>query len=91
MELLRWIFECCEQGIQVTTRAVRKVADEIVPGFRDTSIRARTLVVWRFLCRVGLSHRLATHIAQKSHVETEAVSFQFMEYKRRKVGKMSIK
>ena len=31
MELLRWIFECRKQGIQVMTRAVQKVADKIVP------------------------------------------------------------
>ena len=87
--LLRWIFEHCEQGLQVTTRMVRKVAEDIVPNFREKTIVAKNQVVRRFLHRVGLTHRVATHVAQKSHHETEAASIEFMEFMRRKVANMN--
>ena len=87
--LLRWIFEHREQGVQVTTRMVRKVAEDIVPNFREKTIVAKNQVVRRFLHRVGLTHRVATHVAQKSHHETEAASIEFMEFMRRKVANMN--
>ena len=87
--LLRWIFEHREQGVQVTTRMVRKVAEDIVPNFCEKTIVAKNQVVRRFLHRVGLTHRVATHVAQKSHHETEAASIEFMEFMRQKVANMN--
>lgn len=46
MQLLRLIFEHYKQGIQVKTRTVRKIAEDIVPGFRSKSLSARSQVVW---------------------------------------------
>ena len=37
--LMRFVFEFCEQGIQVTTRMVRKFAEKIVPDFHKTTHR----------------------------------------------------
>ena len=87
--LLRWIFEHREQGLQVTTRMVRKFAEDLVPNFREKTIVAKNQAVRRFLHRVGLTHCVATHVAQKSHHETEAASIEFMEFMRRKVANMN--
>ena len=40
MQLLHWLFEQCEQGIQVTTRLVQKVAEKLVPELCEKTIQA---------------------------------------------------
>ena len=67
-ELLRFIFEFREQGIQVTTRMVRKFAEKIVPNFQVRTHRVlRNEVVRRFLSRIGLTHRVGTHVVQMNN------------------------
>ncbi len=40
MQLLCWLFEQCKQGLQVTTRLVRKVAEKLVPELCEKTIQA---------------------------------------------------
>ena len=87
--MLCWIFEHLEQGLQATTRAVRKVLDDTVLSFRDKSLGTRSQVIWQFLHWVRHLHYFATHIAQKCQMETEAASLHFIDYMRRKVAKMN--
>ena len=89
-ELLQFIFEFREQGIQVTTRMVRKFAEKIVPNFQGRTHRVlRNEVVRRFLRRIGLTHRVGTHVAQANNKMSEAASREFMEFMRQKVQNMN--
>ena len=79
-ELLQFIFEFREQGIQVTTRMVRKFAEKIVPDFHKKTHRViRSPVVRRYLRRVGLRHHAGTHVVQTNNKHSEAASREFME------------
>ncbi len=81
--LLQFVFEFCEQGVQVTTRMVRKFAEKIVPNFWErTHLVIRGQVIQRFLCRVGLTHHVGTHVAQANNKMSEAASREFMEFMR---------
>lgn len=57
----------------------------MLPSFCAKSSEAISSTTQRFLHQVGLAHCVATHRAQKSHVETEAA----MEYMRHKVANMN--
>ena len=88
--LMRFVFEFHEQGIQVTTRMVRKFAEKIVPDFHKKTHRViRSQVVRRFLRRIGLTHRAGTHVAQTNNKNSEAASREFMEVMRQKVQNMN--
>lgn len=82
-------FQHHKQGLQVTTKRVRKLAEYTLPYIMDKSIPARSGVVQQSLNHVGLSHYIATHIAKKSNKEMEYVLVQFMAYMRRKVRNMN--
>ena len=88
-ELLQWIFEHREQGIQVTTRMVRNYALKILPELRQKSRSTNDQAVRRFLHKIGLTHRVSTHVSQKCHMETEDAALDFMEFMRRKVENMN--
>jgi hypothetical protein len=75
----RAIFELREQGIQVNTRYVRIEAGKLSPGFRAKSPVAKEHVIRRFIRRVGLCHRIGTHVAQKNHKETAEDSADFIK------------
>ena len=89
MQLLRWLFEQREQGLQVTTRLVRKVAENLVPELREKTIHARNQIVRRFLTSAGLTHRVGTHVTQRDPKEMESVAQEFMSLMRHKVAKMN--
>ena len=89
MQLLRWIFEQREQGVQVTSRAVRKVAERMIPELREKTISAREQIVRRFMKSAGLTHRLGTHTAQQSPKVMEQAARDFMELMRQKVAHMN--
>ena len=88
--LLQFVFEFCEQGIQVTTRMVRKFAEKIVPNFQERNhLVIRDQVIRRFLRRVGFTHCVGTHVAQANNKMSEAASREFMEFMRQKVQNMN--
>ena len=89
MQLLRWIFEQREQGVQVTSRAVRKVVERMIPELCEKTISAREQIVWRFMKSAGLTHRLGTHTAQQSPKVMEQAARDFMELMRQKVAHMN--
>jgi hypothetical protein len=89
MQLLRWIFEQREQGLQVTTRLVRKVAEKLLPELCEKNIRSRDQIVRRFLFSAGLVHRVSTHVAQRDPKEMEGTAQEFMSLMRHKVGNMN--
>ncbi len=89
MQLLRWIFEQREQGVQVTSRAVRKVAERMIPELREKTISAREQIVRRFMKSAGLTHRLGTHTAQQSPKVMEQAARDFMALMRQKVAHMN--
>ena len=88
MDLLRFLFEYREHGIQVTTKMVRKFVEKVMPEFRPKTKIAKQQCVRRFLCHAGYSHRLSTHTAQRKPKETKKASSEFMEFMRRKVTQM---
>ena len=64
MQLLHWISEQREQGLQVTTGLIRKVAEKFLHEFNAKTMSAREQVVRRFMHSVGLTHRIGTHTTQ---------------------------
>jgi hypothetical protein len=68
-QLERYIFELREQGIQVRTRAVKIEASKLSSAFRAKPDSAKKKIVERFVKRIGLTHRVGTHVAQKNHEE----------------------
>jgi hypothetical protein len=75
----RAIFELREQGIQVNTRYVRVEASKLSSAFRSKTKVAKDHIVRRFIKKVGLVHRIGTHVAQKHHEETAADSADFIK------------
>ncbi len=89
MQLLHWIFEQREDGLQVTTRLIQKVAEKSIPKFCVKTMSASEQVVRRFMHSVGLTHCLRTHTAPKCHRQMEAAARDFMELMRHKVANMN--
>ena len=89
MQLLHWLFEQREQGLQVTTRLVQKVAENLVPDLHEKTIHARNQIVRRFLTSAGLTHRVGTHVAQRDPKEMESAAQEFMSLMRHKVANMN--
>jgi hypothetical protein len=79
-QLERYIFELREQGIQVTTRAVKVEDSKLSSAFHAKSVVAKKKIVERFVKRVGLTHRVGTHVAQKNHEETAQESKDFIAH-----------
>jgi hypothetical protein len=88
-DLTHALFELREQGLQVNTRTVRKEASRLSESFRNKTLLAKKAIVFRFLKRVGLTHRVSTHVAQKDHHETLQESQHFISMMRHKVAGMN--
>ena len=85
MDLLRFLFEYREQGIQVTTKLVRKFVEKVMPEFCPKKKIAKEQCDRHFLRHAGYSHCLFTHTAQIKPKEMKKASPEFMEFMRRKV------
>ena len=85
-DLQQFIAATRTHGIQVSSRMVRHEASRLLPNFMTKTINAREKVVNRFTKQMGLTHRAATHPAQKDHHETEEESRHFIEMMRDKVA-----
>jgi hypothetical protein len=79
-QIERYIFELHEQGLQVTTRAVKIEASKLSSAFRVKSDVAKKKIVERFVKRIGLTHRVGTHVAQKNHEETAQEAKDFIAH-----------
>ncbi len=86
--LSRSIFELREQGIQVSNRTVRNHASRMSPAFNEKSMKAKKASVTRFVKKMGYTHRIGTHVAQKNHKDTEDDALHFMAMMREKVAEM---
>ncbi len=85
-DLSRSIFEWRERGLQVTPRLVLGQASVLSSDFKDKSTSSKKSMVYRFVKKLGLTQRIATHVAQKSHQETEAEAKNFVAVMRDKVS-----
>ena len=84
-DLIRFVFETRERGIQVSTRMIHQEASRLMPAFRNKTILAKDAAVLRFTKRLGLSIRAATHTAQKHFLETEVESQDFIAFIKAKI------
>ena len=85
-DLQQFIAATRTRGIQVSSRMVHHEASRLLPNFMTRSINAREKAVLHFTKQMGLTHRAATHTAQKDHHETEEESRHFIEMMRDKVA-----
>jgi hypothetical protein len=85
-DLSRFVFEIRQRGLQVSTRMIRQEACRLLPSFRSKSMHARKRIVTRFTKKMGLTHRAATHTAQKNFNETEEESRHFLEMMKEKLA-----
>ena len=58
-----------------------------MPTFRNKTIVAKDAAVLRFMKRLGLSVRAATHTAQKHFLETEVESQDFIAFIKAKIAR----
>ncbi len=86
--LSRSIFELREQGIQVSNRTVRNHASRMLQSFNVKTMKAKKASIARFVKKMGYTHRIGTHVAQKNHKNTEEDARHFMSYMRQKVASM---
>lgn len=84
-DLSRFVFEIRQRGIQVSTRMIRQEASRLLPTFRGKSMEAKKRVVTRFTKTMGLTHRAATHTAQKNSDETQEESRHFIQMMKEKL------
>lgn len=61
----KFIYEHCEQGIQLTPRMVRRFAESILPELQERNNDVNNLTFVHFPHQVGLSHQVSTHVVQK--------------------------
>jgi hypothetical protein len=85
-ELTQFVAATRTRGIQVSSRMVRHEACRLLPNFMSKSINAREKAVLRFTKQMGLSHRAATHTAQKNYHKTMEESCHFIEMMKYKVA-----
>ena len=57
-------------------------------AFRNKTLLAKKAIVFHFLKRVGLTHRVSTHVEQKDHHEMLQESLHFISMMHHKVAGM---
>ncbi len=72
--LTQFIAAMRTRGIQVSSHMVCHEASCLLPNFMTKTISAREKEGNRFTKQMGLTHRAATHTAQKDHHETKEES-----------------
>jgi hypothetical protein len=84
----RAVFELREQGLPVSTRTIIREASKLDPIFKTKSDTAKASCARRLVKKMGLSHRVSTHVAQKDFKETELLAKSFLELMRVRVKDM---
>jgi hypothetical protein len=78
--LLNFIDEWRQKGFEVNRFTLLRKAYELKPELRERSEPAAKICLSRFLARNNLTHRVATHKAQRDPREVEAEALDFLEY-----------
>ncbi len=87
-QLSAFIGNLRDQGVQCTNQMVMREASRIVPELLAETSAAKEQIIRRFTKQLGLTHRVATHTAQKHYKETENESKDFIAMmKARRYGK----
>jgi hypothetical protein len=68
--------------VQVSTHMICREAARLLPAFQEKMLLARNTAVGLFVKKMGLSHRAATHTAQKHFKETQEEASHFIEFMR---------
>jgi len=79
-DLLDFIKEWRQKGFEVNRFTLLRKAYELKPEVRQRSEPAAKICLSRFLARNNLTHRVATHKAQRNPREVEAEALDFLEY-----------
>ena len=81
--LLQYVFEQCEQGINVSTLALIMKASSLSPVFNEKHFVARESAIKRFTCAHSLVYRMGTHISQRKPDEVAAEASDYMDLMRK--------
>ena len=80
--LLRYVFEQCEQGINVSILALVVKALSLLPIFNEKHFVARVSAVKRFVRAHSLVYCMGTHVSQRKPDEVAAESSDYMDLMR---------
>jgi len=81
-ELLRYIFEQREQGVEIKVFTVVLRASFLSPEFREKSFTPRCSCVKRFMRVHSFAYRMGTHTSQRPPAEVEGEASDFMRFVR---------
>jgi len=81
-ELLRYIFEQREQGVEIKVFTVVMRMSYMSPEFCEKSFTARCSCVKCFMRAHSFSYRMGTHMSQQPPAEVEGEAFDFMKFVR---------
>jgi len=79
-DLLRYIFEQREQGVEIKVFTVVLRASYMSPEFREKSFTACCSCVKRFMRAHSFAYRMGTHTSQRPPAEVEGEAFDFMKF-----------
>lgn len=82
------VFRLREQGLQVNMHTLRKEAARLSQNFKDKSTKVKISSMHWSVKKVGLSHSVSMHMAQKDNKETEEESSHFVSLLRQTVVEM---
>ena len=85
-DLLRFIFELQEQGIQVSLGMVTLKASSLSRSFKEKTTNAKEKIVSWFVASHGLKHRMGTHESQRDPCETATEALDYMQHVRVKLA-----
>ena len=80
MDLLNYIEEWRQKGFEVNRFTLLRKAGQLRPAILGKSIGAAKICISRFLTKNNLTHRVATHKAQRDPREVESEGKEFLEY-----------
>ena len=81
-DLLRYIFEQREQGVEIKVFSVVLRASYMSPEFREKSFTACCSCVKRFMHAHSFAYQMGTHTSQRPPAEVEGEAFDFMKFVR---------
>ncbi len=79
-ELLEFVEEWRQKGFDVNRYTLLRKAGTMVPEILQKTEGAAKICLSRFLAKNRLTHRVATHMAQRDPREVEAEALEFLEY-----------
>ena len=81
-ELLCYIFNKREQGVEIKVFTVVLRASYMSPEFREKSLTVRCSCVKHFMHAHSFSYRMGTHTSQQTPAEVGGEAFNFMKFMR---------